>query len=474
MSKLTILHLSDLHFRPTVTADSSPSVRALLKDVKETFVEKGRRPDIIVFSGDLAFSGHDSDAFHKAWDFLLRPLAELCELNDDRVIICPGNHDISRDDVRSLDALETGFAAQLTSTAAVNRFIEKAKSGSHQESLSLGRLSNFFKFFDSKFQSETAGHPLIRSRVVSIGDCNVGFAILNSCWRATGEADDVDHGKLLIGERSLDDALASLTDCQIKIAVAHHPTEWLAPFDRDVVEPFIRTNFDLFCIGHMHEAKPKLVASPEGMSVVSQAGSAYASPDWLNSYQLIELDRLTGDFEFLIQEYQRGRREYDVATSVAQGGRFSVRSSRSQCTQAASQVELFLRDNRDLLRQKACEQIDFADFPRHCRDKLLDDFVPPPLVHRIFVETDSEKERVKETEEVDVDDLIEDDKNVLIVGERQSGRTSLAFFLATQIAKGAGVKPSIPVWIDIRDYTTNYYGLRRAISKFYDGIPQGF
>jgi hypothetical protein len=133
-----------------------------------------------------------------------------------------------------------------------------------------------------------------------------------------------------------------------------------------------------------------------------------------------------------------------------------------------------MRENRDVLRTKACEHINFADFPSHCRDKLLDEFVPPPLVKRTFVEADSEQETVKESEEISLSESLAEGSNILVIGERQSGRTSLAFYIANQIAKGIKCHPSIPVYIDLRDYTMNYYGIRRAISKFYDGIPAGF
>jgi predicted MPP superfamily phosphohydrolase len=127
MNTLRVLHVSDLHFRLQDTADSQTIIKALLSDVTSTFISKGKRPDLLVFSGDLAFSGEESASFESAWSFLIEPLANICELGPDRIFITPGNHDISREDVRSLDTLEVGFRAKLDSTAAVNAFIDRAK-----------------------------------------------------------------------------------------------------------------------------------------------------------------------------------------------------------------------------------------------------------------------------------------------------------------------------------------------------------
>jgi len=58
MSTITWLHLSDLHFRAEKqhTWDEDVVLRALLDDVRKQW-GKGLAPDLILVSGDVAFSG---------------------------------------------------------------------------------------------------------------------------------------------------------------------------------------------------------------------------------------------------------------------------------------------------------------------------------------------------------------------------------------------------------------------------------
>ncbi|MBN1889698.1 MAG: hypothetical protein JW850_17005, partial [Thermoflexales bacterium] len=56
MSTITWLHLSDLHFRPSQSYDANIVLKSLLQDVKDR-LQDGLKPDLIVVTGDVAFSG---------------------------------------------------------------------------------------------------------------------------------------------------------------------------------------------------------------------------------------------------------------------------------------------------------------------------------------------------------------------------------------------------------------------------------
>lgn len=56
MSKLSWLHLSDLHYgKPKDAWDAEPILKNLIKDLKHLEKDHGLCPDLIFFSGDLAF-----------------------------------------------------------------------------------------------------------------------------------------------------------------------------------------------------------------------------------------------------------------------------------------------------------------------------------------------------------------------------------------------------------------------------------
>lgn len=53
---IRIMHLSDVHFRVGKAWDAEPVLRGLA-DFIASEVEQGMIPDLVVFSGDMAFSG---------------------------------------------------------------------------------------------------------------------------------------------------------------------------------------------------------------------------------------------------------------------------------------------------------------------------------------------------------------------------------------------------------------------------------
>jgi WD40 repeat protein len=90
---LTILHLSELRF-----AGDEP-LAGLADDVERLAAEAGARPDLLVVTGDLADEGRPSE-LAQARAFLTR-LAERLGLARERLVVVPGDHDVSRSACRA-------------------------------------------------------------------------------------------------------------------------------------------------------------------------------------------------------------------------------------------------------------------------------------------------------------------------------------------------------------------------------------
>lgn len=64
---IRLLHLSDFHFRAGTTWDADPVLRALARTIGEE-AAGGLQPDLVVITGDLAFSGRaDEYRLAKQW-----------------------------------------------------------------------------------------------------------------------------------------------------------------------------------------------------------------------------------------------------------------------------------------------------------------------------------------------------------------------------------------------------------------------
>jgi predicted MPP superfamily phosphohydrolase len=375
MTKVTILHVSDLHWSGAQETDTKLVVEALFADLR-LLRDKGIAPDIVVFSGDLAQSGESKEQLLAGFNQFLSPLLETLGLERNRLVVCPGNHDIARSVVRGSQIVEAGLAQKLKSLEEINSFLDAADQATSETKLALERVQNFYEAHDEYFGLDTPPDPLCRYASIEIGGTKVGIAALNSTWRATGEADDIDKGRLIIGERSVDKAIAAVRDADLSIAVFHHPLEWLAEVDASSISNRILSTFDLVCCGHTHTSNPELRVTASGACIFSQTGSVYYQRKWFNGYQVIEIDLDTFEYHFTIREYHDRRREFDVATTVCRDGKITLRQLGVKCSDKTSSVETFLRSKREAVRAAAAMQA--------CFIKNDDERSPPDIKEPVY------------------------------------------------------------------------------------------
>src|SRR4051794_3636082 len=101
------LHVSDFHFRADDPYDRDVVLRALVRSVRE-HRERGRKPDLVFATGDVAFSGKKAEyeAATPFFDDLLRAAG----VGKEQLFVIPGNHDVDRDEgealKRTLDSRE--------------------------------------------------------------------------------------------------------------------------------------------------------------------------------------------------------------------------------------------------------------------------------------------------------------------------------------------------------------------------------
>ena len=93
--KVTWLHVSDFHIRGGDSYDRDVVLRALVQSVKFQREERGRSPDLIFATGDIAYSGQAKE-YEIATRFF-DDLLEAASLEKRFLFVVPGNHDVDRD-----------------------------------------------------------------------------------------------------------------------------------------------------------------------------------------------------------------------------------------------------------------------------------------------------------------------------------------------------------------------------------------
>ena len=324
-----ILHLTDLHWDDETGEDQKLVIRKFEADLKTIVVDKNI--DVVIFSGDLVAKGQFADGFLHAKRELFEPMQTLFGLSNNDILICPGNHDVDRSIAQSQTYLEAGLKAELQDSQSLNRHVDRYFTAPPARDDASLRLANYFDFTRAHFNknlSLTSSYVDCVIKKANFGE--IGFALFNSAWRSTG-AGEVERNQMLLAERAVDKAAEQLKACDLKIAVMHHPLEWLAPWNQKSVRNPLFVNFDLVLFGHVHETMPTLAANTIGECLFAQGGALYLHREYYNGYQIVDISvdgAVTFDFH-LRTWFDNPRRGFGPAENICAGGlkTFQIRSS---------------------------------------------------------------------------------------------------------------------------------------------------
>jgi formylglycine-generating enzyme required for sulfatase activity len=299
MSTLTWLHLSDLHFRAGQrhTWDEDIVLRALLNDVREKIVTDQLRPDLIAVSGDIAFSGK-AEEYMLAKQFFIE-LLKVTGLPREQLFIVPGNHDVDRKAV-------TRGAVAIASSLNSRQSLDEVLIADDDRRLIFRRFSGYADFvkdllgehlvFDDEHYSYAKQLNLAGQRFALLG--------LNSAWLSS---DDNELGRLALGERQVRQALEASSDADLRIALLHHPLDWLREFDRNDCEDLLMEGCRFILHGHLHRTGLLSLKTPDARTMIIAAGACYDTRQYPNSYNWVQFDTETGRGTIYLRTYSDRR-----------------------------------------------------------------------------------------------------------------------------------------------------------------------
>ena len=331
LDKISWLHLSDFHFRATGdTFSQTVSCEELLRDIPSRLLDEYPLQFVLV-TGDIAFSGQAGE-YELASSFFVG-LASKIGLSLNRICIVPGNHDVDRD---RLSYLQDGVRLRLTNQQEIDEFLARDA----ERNLLMERQSAFRGFRDQLIADVSTSETedgLARVRPFDLGGLRVCVLELNSAW-LSGSKDR--PGNLLLGERQVIGALALAERHQphLTIALAHHPADWLAEFDRIPCSNRLFSQLNVFHSGHLHWPQTSVILSPGSQCLHSAAGSSHETRHYKNSYNLVEYD--LGNAQIRIRHF-----EYRIDSGGFQetrGVEYTVPSQR-EVPASATEIATLLR-----------------------------------------------------------------------------------------------------------------------------------
>jgi tetratricopeptide (TPR) repeat protein len=282
MTDLTWLHLSDWH-QQNERFDRKVVCDALIEDIENRRrIHKDLETiDFIVLSGDVAFSGKKEE-YQKAVQHLIEPILKATSLDESQLFIVPGNHDLDKsdkellvpakyldknDDIKEWLTNEKRRKLMLPPFEAYEEFVKPYAKGT---------LSAYASSYEFKHHDKTI--------------MLMGFNSALICGRG-----DSDYGKLIIGEPQVYKTLENAKSADIRIAVMHHPFEYLTEADRTTVESRLKKDSHFILFGHQHRGTVAIHRSPEGDCILIPAGAIYKNriakdSRYINSYNFVHLD----------------------------------------------------------------------------------------------------------------------------------------------------------------------------------------
>jgi ppGpp synthetase/RelA/SpoT-type nucleotidyltranferase len=295
---IRILHVSDIHFGVNdPQGEQALITEGLIAAVMRDEID----PDVIIFSGDLAFSGKPSQfKMGEAW------LGRLCKSAPRAdLFIVPGNHDVERARVAGPDLLHAAGSKEKSyydwkldirdrSPAHLEEFFSWIRSAAGVLPLK-GSWASPYGFYYTKAGLERPLHII-----------GLNSALL-SC-------DDSDEGSLVVDVRTANEGLhRCLNNPGLIVATAHHPFEHLVDWNKMQLERFLSqgTGADIYLHGHLHTQLGIARSDITGKGLVTlAAGAAYQGSSWPQQFASYTIDFANREMQTIAYTYSSDSGEW--------------------------------------------------------------------------------------------------------------------------------------------------------------------
>lgn len=288
MNNVNILHLSDMHFGIVPDEEHTTSaiqhrdyllskLREKLKEISSTNL----KPDVIVVTGDIGYRGEKSDYILASKWF--GALFEDINIPWERLIVCPGNHDMAR------HILPDSYDIKNSKDAKEQLVIESVhkRCAPFYEYIQFCKNNNICSYKNSSLDPNNEVKYLYGYREYG----NICFVVWNTAWNCKGK----DIGTLYIGEPLVLDMKSIIPKNKTVISIMHHPFAWLNDeelysynLDPIVVDGIVAMS-NIVMNGHVH-GKIKEATCYQNKSYIFTSGAIYDKNNYHLGCQLIQLD----------------------------------------------------------------------------------------------------------------------------------------------------------------------------------------
>ncbi len=222
--KISLIHLSDLHISASNPRIKVEKIANILNNIEN---EK-----IILFSGDIAFSG-DSDQY-KIFENDITQLLDLSGIDKKSFFFIPGNHDIE-------------FEKEKYTFDDFQADIEKGKQ--FIENLYVNRMVNFYNY--AKDYELFVNNPFLDIKEIQFGEYNIRINLLNSGIGSLLKSSKNEKGLHDFNSNVLNE-LDKHIQADMVVTLMHHATDFFEEKTKRRLEEILIKGTSIFLFGHEH------------------------------------------------------------------------------------------------------------------------------------------------------------------------------------------------------------------------------
>lgn len=392
--KIGLIHLSDLHISD-YTVVHTEKVDALLKSLQVLLPLDGI---IIAFSGDIAAHGQKNE-----YKLAIRFIGSLCNgiiqkygirQENVKILVAPGNHDMNRE----------------ISPQVERDMVEKwhySKTLGVHVSDEIARMQDFYAFADEeKCYFVHDPQPFVRKVLAFSSDKGqkyyVEANIFNSALFSSSNDTGIHHMPAYVYG-----LMSMWSPAQFSISIMHHSPEWFWPDEKVQLQEEIYKRSNIVFYGHEHYESVKRTILNNGKLTFIQAGGAW----WEPKNKFANSSYYVGLFDTETRKYQQycfvwnATREFYEHKDFIEEILPNKYVGSAELTPKADYIKNILSETK----LNVC-----SDFTKY--------FVFPTLQpiesgeYDIDGELESEEELIK---------IIEDTPQIMIIGDHNSGKSTL-------------------------------------------------
>jgi len=449
---MNIIHISDIHFEldknGNLTYKKEQLYNAIVKDLENNIDDD----TIMVITGDLINKGglnfDQMSPFNDFKKYFIDRIIKSFPSLSKKIFIVPGNHDIIR-----------GKIDNIIYNGILKTFEDNYEKG---DNFIIGNQDNYeklkhiesYKNFEKNFYKDYSDVKITNfhtTAIVKTDNLNFGVACFNSAWLCSPNGQD-DYGNLILGRSQIEEALKNIKETDIKIALFHHPIQFFKEEDQENIKPLLFDNFDIILNGHSHKIQSGYHQTLEGNTFISISPAVLGLKDndfkFPTGYTIIKINK--NRYEVYYRKYLWDHNKFVSNTDIGndKGKKtFLVSEEQNLIDDKINKSLSYIRNthideiNNDLIIYNAEEGLP---------NSIEEVFVNPTICN--VTESQAQNEKIeKDVKYYSLEEIISSDKNFLIYGKKEIGKTILLDYILLELTENFKKYNKVPILIKFQD-----------------------